>query len=300
MGTLFDHHIGTISKFSVTQFERGDIINFSLRPSISAGAFVFENDTIGTIYSNNIEREFVNLNSELKIAQALFNLNRKGEKKAIVRASEERYRYNLQKIEEHKKILSRIRQLYEVGLTTKEDYEIALGKLNLFSIDASIARAQLNATKTGVKAEELNLLRTRIETLEDKLLSLQKRSESFTITSQISGKITRVFSKDTLLMITDTSAYIVFIPVEWNQKNYLRKGQNVELMLNGIQKVLTGKLAMIDHSVNIINGKQMVFVSAIIAEYDSNIIPGMMIRSKIYCEPVTIVEYIKRSLQTVL
>lgn len=300
METLYNYKVGTIPHFTITQFERGDIIDFSLRPSISTGSFIFANDTVGTIYSSNLERDFVNLNSELKIAQALLVLNRRGQKKSIVRASQERYHYNLQKIAEHKKIVDRTRQLYEEGLTTKEDYEIAEGKLKLFNFDASIAEAQMNATQTGVKAEEIDLLRIKIKTLEDKLLTLQKRAASFMITSQISGKVARVFSNDTLLMIIDTSAFFVFIPIEWDKRKYLRAGQNVEFTVNGIQSIQTGKVTAIDNSIFILNGRQVFFISAVIENQDINIFPGMMVSSKIYCEPVPMTEYIKRGFQEAL
>ena len=61
MTSLINHKAGVHENYAVRLFERGDAVQFSFNPNIVAGSSVSTNDTIGVIYSNESQKQLINL-----------------------------------------------------------------------------------------------------------------------------------------------------------------------------------------------------------------------------------------------
>ncbi|MFH1515139.1 MAG: hypothetical protein ABIG42_06740, partial [bacterium] len=199
-----------------------------------------------------------------------------------------------------KKILERLQIMYQKKLISQQEYEIAKGKSDLLEIEVSTAEAKLETVKTGVKPAQINLLTTQITALQQEIAAIQKRMQTHTIISPISGKINRVFSSDTLLVISDTSAYTAFIPVKCDELPYLSRAEIVNLILTGSSKSIRGKLLSLDKEMRFINGEQVVTATGLFTGISTDILPQMIVRCEIVCESVTALEYAKRFLNAML
>ena len=58
---LFDHQRGVSEKFSVIQFDRGDAVQFKLNDDLASNSTIVAGDTVGSIRSNEIERQIIRL-----------------------------------------------------------------------------------------------------------------------------------------------------------------------------------------------------------------------------------------------
>ncbi len=294
---LQDNVSGMIETYSVTQFEQDNATKFNLYPSIKANVSVTLGDTIALIYSNEIEYELVQLKGELSNEIAQLKLYKSGEKASIIKEAKERVTYVEEQLKEQNRVLEQQQALYEQDLISKDEFEIIKNSVRLFEINLNIAQSQLRTFQTGAKKEQIELTTLHIQNLQKEIDILQKKFEHFTLTSPLSGVVFRNFTKDTLLTIIDTTNYIAIIPIRLKERNYIANGQNVKLRIDDINSIMDGKLIELGKSIHILNGKQILFAIAIVEPDNENIILGSYAHCLIFCEQITLIEYLLRALR---
>jgi len=297
-GTLItemkDNIRGLSTSYSAFQFIRGDAIQFSFNKNISNGAAVAVNDTIAFLYSNELERELIDLRGEIKVAQANLAVLETGEKKSIVEQSAKQVEYMKRQSAEQKRVLKNVEELYKKDLASQEEYELARSQSDLYEINIGIAEAQLQSVQTGVKKEEINLLRSQIKALQEEADALSKRFNNYTIISQINGIVNKPYKLDTLLIISDTTDFVVLIPVLWEERENLSINQSIQLDIPVYGKIGEVTISEIDNSVNLINNNQILIVTAKIPSEQAGMIPGLIVQSSIRCNPVRPIDYLKK------
>ncbi|MCX6151171.1 MAG: HlyD family secretion protein [Ignavibacteriales bacterium] len=297
---LKDNKLGVSRNYSVSQFERGDAIQFSLRPNIANGSAINFTDTVASIYSNEIERQFVQLKGELEVAKASLATYETGEKQSVIKEEKERLEFMKKQAVEQKKVFQRLEALYQKKLVSEEEYEVSKGTSELNEINISIAEAHLQSVQTGVKKEQVDFIRSQIISLQKEISILQKRFNDYILISQISGVASRAMDGDTLLIVADTTEYIVLIPVKWEDRNYIAINQKVYLKPpdSGIKQDAT--LIRIDKSIHQLNGGQLFLVTAQLNSKLIDLLPGLMIQCSIECDPVRPIEYLRRMFKSIL
>lgn len=196
-----------------------------------SGSRLFVNDTVAIVYSNEIERQIENLKGEIIAAKASLSLNLTGEKEAIIEQENKTLDYSIKQSEEQKKILDRVKTLYDKGLASLEEYEIAKGTYELNVINSSISKARLQSVQTGAKKEQVSLIRSQIISLENELAILQKRFKGFTVTSPIGGVLQKTNS-DTLMSLYDNSEFVLLCPVKVSDIEFISDTARVKIKLN--------------------------------------------------------------------
>ncbi len=156
---ITNYRTGMNQSYDVTLFDRGDAMRFSFNQKLHSGSRLFVNDTVAIVYSNEIERQIENLKGEIIAAKASLSLNLTGEKEAIIEQENKTLDYSIKQSEEQKKILDRVKTLYDKGLASLEEYEIAKGTYELNVINSSISKARFHSVQTGEKKEKVSLIR---------------------------------------------------------------------------------------------------------------------------------------------
>ncbi len=294
IASSINYETGVSEGYRVSQFERGAEMRFTLHPSLIAEGYVAVGDTIGSIYASDVEERLAELNGQLAVAQAALEANVVGEKPSVIREAEQHLAHARAEAVEQQKIVARLQQLYEKNLIAEQEFEVARSKANQLDIVVSIASAQLEAVQTGEKSAQIKLRHARIEAFHQERAALERRLQSFVITTPIEGKISRTFSSDTLLVISDTTTYVAFIPIKWNDYKYLSEAQSVSIRSRGAIQTVTGELVSLDKEVHVIQGEQVVVVAAVLKKVSGEIMSGMLAQCVITCKPVSTLEYVRR------
>ena len=158
----------------------------------------------------------------LVAAKASLSLNLTGEKEAVIEQEIKNLDYAIKQADEQKKILDRFSALFEKGLASQEEYEIAKGTYDLYLINISISKARLKTVETGAKQEQIEFLKTQINSMQNELAILQKRFTGFTVTAPINGVVSRKTNSDTLMVISDISEFVLLCPVKVKDKKYIQ------------------------------------------------------------------------------
>ena len=294
MAELVNNKTGMSKIFFTTQIERGDIIQFTLKDNIAAGTAIFSGDTIGYITSNDTHRELVNLNNAIETEKSSLKLYSTGEKQSVIDEAKDRLDFAKKQLEEERKIYLRQKALFERDLISQQEYEISLGTTNLYEINVEIAASQLLTVQSGAKSEQIEYIRSRINSLQNEIQILREKSSLLQLISPISGIVFRTFSADTLLTIGDTSEYIVIMPVKWWEREYIENTQRIEVKISNVSDPLYASLEYLDMSIHMIKGNQIMFATASINQNTNKLAPGLSAECSIVSGDITLREYLTR------
>ncbi|HCY77984.1 MAG TPA: hypothetical protein DHV28_18925 [Ignavibacteriales bacterium] len=297
---LINYKTGMSQSYDVTLFDRGDAMQFAFDTSVHSGSKIKVNDTIAVVYSNEIERQIENLKGQIISAKASLSLNLTGEKQAVIDEENKNLDYAFKQAEEQKKILDRMKVMYEKGLVSQEEYEITKGSYDLNLINISISKAKLQNVETGAKQEQIGFIKSQIVSLESELAVLKKRFEGFTITSPLDGIVIRKTNSDTLMTITDDSELILINPVKVNDKRYIIDSADVLIYANGVKQNVKARIFEIDNSVKIVNGIQVITVTSLIDGKTSELIPNLIVDCYIHTGKLSPLDYLIRVWQRIV
>jgi multidrug efflux pump subunit AcrA (membrane-fusion protein) len=290
--SLTDNSTGIDNFYTVTQFERGDAVQFKFNSSIINGGKVTKGDTIGFIISNEIEKDIQKLIGELETAQASLNVQSSSEKQSIIDAEKSKLEFAEMELDEQTKIYNRKKLLFERNLISQQEFEADEARYELAKININIAKERVKTVESGAKAEEIKFTETQIRALENEISVLQKRYESNNIISPINGIINKAFSTDTLLTVNDTSKYIIVMPINFNELGKLQIDQKVEASAN-VDELMQAKIISIGNSVSTSGFNQYVLVTAISESKINLLKPGLYVDCEIDCGSATAYQILK-------
>jgi len=294
---LQDFSNNGISHLKSYKFERGDIAEVYLDKSLDTGRYVKQNDTIAFIHSFYIENEITRLRNLRKVEKNALQMNLSGEKKELVDQAQKKYEFAQQQLDLENKKFEREKQLYQDSIISTADFEITENAHELAQINVEIAQNEFKALKTGVKPEEVEYLQQKIDSYSDEIEKLEKQVEQYYITTPINGIVQFNKMSNGIVTISDTSKYVLKIPVKINNLKYLHDISAIKFSLPGYDEKIDASFLDIEDNVNVLPNEQMVLARAIISGGKYRIYPGMMVQCRVICDKITFFEYLKRGIQ---
>jgi hypothetical protein len=296
--TVFrDNLQNSVQTFTAYQVERGDILKFQLSKSLKAIDYITQGDTIGFIYSNEIDREIERLKGELGMAQASLHMNLAGEKTSLIQEAKNRSALNKARADLQNKIVERQAELFKNELISQESLEISQSTAKIYELEAAMAEAQLQTMQTGAKTEQIQLIESEIQAKNDELKILQERNQSFMLRSPLDGNLLSMVSEDTLLIVADKKS-VVIIPINWQYFSEVADGQHVTIDYERAGKGIAGKVAKVNRVMQTLRGEQ-VFVATALLNSDSVDLPrNLIIPCEINGKARSALEHLSRFIKT--
>jgi hypothetical protein len=240
-----------------------------------------------------LEYNLTSLKGELNVANSLLNQSLSGEKESLIKEAKDNLDLAVKKTELDKKVFFRKQKLHEKGLISDEEFEISQTTLELDETAVKVAEAQLQTVLTGEKKEQIDLIKTQITALQKQIIILEKKSAGFNLISPINGFVKWIPEGDTLLVISDTSAYVISFAVPLPNKNYMNSKTCIKV-IHPSGTEITAESQRLDNSIEYLSFKPVVLALAVIKRSQSNLMPGLMVECKVECGSIPIFEHIKR------
>jgi hypothetical protein len=291
----FDYKEGVSDGIRATQFAREGTMNLKFDSLITSGSLIKCGDTIATIYSSETVERLAELTGQAAIMRASLASNTTGDKQSIISEFESKVIHAEEAASNQQLIVNRLKTLLDKNLVSQQEFEIAEGQQKLLGREIDIAKSQLESARTGVKPQEAELIKFQIAALEKQIDALNKRIESFSIISPISGTVSRSYSSDTLLVISDATEFVAIIPVKSAEFSYTSIGQEVSVFYNGTRDI-TGRIIHLGNEIHTMKGQQTRYCTALINNYTEDLPSGILSKCRVSCRPVTIIEYLRRFL----
>lgn len=294
-----DNIKGNSQNYSVTLFERGDIVSFNLLPKIKAGFFVNRNDTVGFIRSNEVQRNLTALQGQLRAKRAELEMYRSGEKESLVLMARQNLATAQKKAKMQRQILARQKEMYERNLISREKYEIEQTKTEVMEADIHLASARLSSLLEGAKEEQLAFIRSQIFAIEQEMKVYQQRRQSSAILGPIDGIVTSSFATDTLLRVIKIKRLVLVFPMQWRDKQFISVGQSVELNIPGLDNEPGATVLSVSNNLFNLSGRQVFLATALVDNEIGLLNPGLMARGALICGYVSPYEYMIRYIKRV-
>ncbi len=293
MSNYQDHRKGTLETFGITEFQRGDVVTFSLIKGLRDRMFINQGDTIGTYNSNEERRKFIELSGQLGIYEAELEFWTTGQKPEDVDEAMHLLKLAKQELKTERKLMDRSRLLHRDSVISDQEFEIAENKLRVKEINLDIAEARYRSVTTGEKPEQEMLLRAKIAATSDQLMQVKERLESLVLRSPINGIIVNRHrgSSNHIISIADTAGTIGLCALKANQMEWVKVGQEAFTKYRG--KTIKGTVIGIDNTMQIIDGRSAFYVR--VAFPPSGIPPGALLNVDIFVEDMRFFSYIGRA-----
>ncbi|MBT3207827.1 MAG: hypothetical protein HN704_03910 [Bacteroidetes bacterium] len=292
---MVDNYSGMKSHFTNYEFERGDIANIRINGKLEKSVYIHKNDSIAHITTLLIDEQILNLENQLLIEEALLKTNTSGLRIEDIEIAEEELKFTKQQLEQQELRFARFEKLYEDSVYTDKIYEEELNLLKLAKIQVSIAEKKLLASESGNKPEEIQLIKTRIKSLEKEIANLKQRKLNYTILSPMSGKISLNNLPEEILTICEPNKYILIAPVQVNNRQYLTDSSQIKFLAPNSEGQISLSISQVNDYVGLINNQQTILTKTIIKSDQDSYSSGMVVKCQIVCAPVTIFEYFKRA-----
>jgi hypothetical protein len=291
---LKDLRTGLSKNYSVTEFERGDNAKFTFNPNIKLGMKISKSDIIGSISSNELDIRLTTLRGKLLVTEALLKQNLSGEKESLIKEAEENLVYLRKKAEVDKKIYLRQEKLFGKNLISEEEYEVYKNTNELNAIEIAIAETQLQSISSGEKSEKINFIKAQITALKNEITMMEKKADNFIFTSPIIGIVKSLQVGDTLLVVADTSQYVLTVQLPLDKYNYITCVPGADITIPFQNKIAAATLGSINNSVQYFSSRPMVIATAIVNKTSNDFMPGLLVKCDVECGEIEIAEHIKR------
>jgi hypothetical protein len=295
--SVLDRNSGVTRRYDVSEFSRGDAIRFSLDPRIVIGSALGKGDTVGVLESSETERELANLHGDLASARASLAALAAGEKESIVDEARQKVEFAKRRSQEMDILLARQKKLHERDLISREEYELAEQNASGAAIHVSIAEAQLRSAVTGVKSEQIRMAREQIVSLEREIKVLERRRKGYELVMPLAGLVMQAGAGDTLLVVSDTTEYVVVMPLPLNERSFVSTGRRVRLRAETAHRIPDASVTAVDQAVHSLAGRQVVLATARLQGTPREVLHGLTARCTVMGEPVSLVQYLRRKLR---
>ena len=299
VATTFNYETGLSEGYRVSG-DPGSSVHFSINPALAPGQVVAIGDTLGSLYSSEIQERLIALNGQLAAARSALAVNASGQKEAIVNEAEQRLAFAQRRHNEQQAILARSRKLFSAGLISQEEHEAVETENNRRMDEITIAEANLEAARTGAKPEQIELSQAHIVALETEIEALKKRAATYTLTAPISGQIFPTFSDNTLLMISDPTKYVALVAVKASDCARISATRTPELVMQGFSKTIRGTVVAVGREAETLQGQNVVIATALLSGCPQDVMPGMLAKCRIECTRTTAAEWLKRTATAVV
>jgi hypothetical protein len=291
--TLVDRAGGSVRNTTITEFSRGDFVQMEMNPRTVSGCAVACGDTVVRIHSNEIERQIATLRGDLANAEASLVAISTGEKEPVVQGARQQLEQARREEESLKAILARQKLLFERGLIAQQEYELAERRAAVSGIGVSIASEHLRAVSTGAKREEGELIRARIRALRDELDVLERRRRECALSAPLPGIVMCAGFKDTLLLIADTSEYVVLMPVPLREQQNISPHQRVSLTGRDAGNLPPAIVTNVISPVQILGGQEVFIVTGQCERTGRALVHGTLAQCAIEGAECSLLDYTK-------
>lgn len=300
--SLYDHRTGQVRGQEGYQFDRGDLVQMRFQEGWRAGTRVKAGETVATIASSRLGEQLVQLKNQLAVEQANLSVVNTGQKPQVLAQLEEEISLAKADVELRRKSLERMRQLQADGLVAALAVEQAETAHHDALARVRLAEKSLAVSASGEKAETITVASSRIAALQKEIEFLENKRSKYVIAAPFAGEVRFENSlAGERLLVEDTSALIVEIPIRLRDLQYLQVGQQIELQLLERQARAQASVLEIGKRVELMSFEQVVIVKALVAQKTEQstamFSPGAPVRCRIICEQVRLAEFLRRSIR---
>ncbi len=295
---LQDNETNVMSNLMSYKFERGDVAEVNICKNHVSGDYITTKDTVAVIHSYFIDNEIIRLKNLKQIEEAALDVTITGEKQTLIEQGRQQLEFAGQQLDLAQKSYERQQKLYNDSIISLSEFEIYENQFNLAKINVEITDKALLSLETGAKSEEIDYIKKKIESYEREIETLEKMKDQYYIQSPVDGIISFNKILDGIMTVSDTSRYILKIPVKIFNIQYLDRISSIKFSIPGSVEKTDASFVGIDENINLnlTTNQQLIIAKALINHGIKGIYPGMAVSCQVYCDRITILDFLRRGI----
>lgn len=276
------------NKRSSFNFDRGDVIDFTINKRNILSSNISKNKKLGSINSEKLNQEILQIEADLNRTIAQLLADSTGRKNSIIEKAKNDIKLQETQLYKQNLIVERMGELRKSNLVSEQEYEFAKNELEVRELQVLVSQTNLETVLTGIKPEAVKVFHSQIKSLEKELNLLKNRQKKYEILSPISGIIEFHQHSDTLLTIENRNELAVIFPIAIDKLSKVNINQKVIVSLKNLSQQSDASIVKIDKKIHVINNNQFFIVTA---RLDKNIFPsGSIVTCNIQCEKEQIIK----------
>jgi len=295
-----NHENGLIESYGNTEFKRGDVINFFLKPGLKEGDLINKGDTIGFTYSNEERMRLIELEGQLSVLESELSYYTAGQKPEDIEWAQREVELANSVFETQQKLMARTEQLMKDSVISVQKFEIDQNELEVTRMRKVLAEARLTSLLAGDKPEQIALTRSKILATNLQIAQIKERLSYLTVTAPISGQLSSgkgYIQKDILLRIIDPDKFIGTAPIKLSDRSFISLGDEVYLIKPGASKKVIGRVIEFNNNIELMIGEPVVYMTIAFDEVNDLILPGNLVEIEIKGASLNPREYFVTSFQ---
>jgi hypothetical protein len=293
---LVDNKTNFSSHLKNYKFERSDISQIKFNELLKSGTSVKRGDTLAYIHSFSITNELIRLKNLRSTEEKILLVNLAGEKPELIEQAYKQYELSKRQLDFEQKNYKRFQQLHNDSIISPAEFEQAENTLQIAEINVQIAYNELITYKSGSKPEEIDYIKQRIDACDREIAALEEQLAQYYILSPIDGVIGFDKVLDGIVSVTDTSSFVLKIPVQVKNIRYLPYISSIRFSNTVRENHSDAAFLGLDEKVMIVGNQQVAIAKAQVNMESSTLHSGMAVKCRIYCDKVTIFELMKRGI----
>lgn len=291
---------GIVERMGSWQFSRGDLAGMEVTARPDSFQWVPAGDTVVRLYSALIQREMLDLETQIRVLEAQRSDLTTGEKVETVEEAEARLRYAQEALTLAEKQFAVGERLFKEGVTPELEYKTLLNNRDLARIAVETAQKTLRVVSTGVKPQTVQVNDSQVEALRRRLAQLRAQSGGYFITAPFAGVVAPVAPLTTeILVLQRVDECIVQIPVKVEEMRFIGDSTRIEIIDPISGKVYQATLLQKMPQTQVLSGRSVGFVQASIRSTHpgERIALGIAAQCSIHCGSLNQRDYLKRVLR---
>ncbi len=295
---MIDHETDVKDDLMSYKFDRGDVAEVRIKDKFRTNDYVSTSDTVAIIHSYIIDNEIVNLHNLKRIEESALKMTMTGEKQTLIEQSEQRTVFAQQQYDLAEKNYNRYRKLYLDSIISQVEFEVYENQYQLAKTNVQIAEREKMSLETGAKTEEVEYIQQKIDSYEKDIQTLESMMDRYYIRPPLNGIISYNRVPGNIITISDTTRHILRIPVKINNIQYLNRISGIKFIIPGYTEKTDASFISYEGNVKIDSStsQQIIMAKALINGGSPGILPGMAVSCKVYCDRITIFEFLRRSI----
>ena len=290
IASTFNYQTGISDGYRVSNFANGSSVFFSVSPSLKPGQHVAVGDTVGSVYSSEMQERLVALNGQLAAAEGQLAVSATGSKSSIVEVAQQRLEAAKRKRADYQLIVVRTQALFHDYLLPPGEYDKVQSTIHNLDDAIAIEQANLDAAKTGEKPEQVAVVASQIAALKDEINAIRSRAATYTLCSPIEGTVSPTFSGDMLLTILATSHYVALMPIRATDYARVAATPNARVTVVGFSRRVQGRIVAVNRELQLQGTQKVVMATALLDSPPDDLLPGSLAQCRIECRPLTPIE----------
>lgn len=271
----------SVQRFSVAG---EDVQILSINPLVKEGDTVPAGQIIARISSLETEAVLAESKANLDRAQSQLELLRKGPRPEEIAQVQDQIEQVDMKLKKSNTDLARAEELASKGVIPAEQLEEVRTSNEVLKSELAFYTKQKRLLKEGARPEEIEIAEAEMRAIQAKIGRLEKSMAAESIISPIDGLVTTVRTGSEILSIARIDTMRIRIPVPEKEISPVIPGREVKLRSRSYPGItFDGNVIRVSGQTEEGELEPIFVVTAVVANPDGLLKPGMTGHAKIYC-----------------